>query len=67
MATAFIKLYSTQIILSFYYNYFLVPAILNEAVPATTQNVQTEIANSTQLAFKYTSEYGKNEPFSQLT
>lgn len=31
------------------------PAILNEAVPATTQNVQIEIENSTRLAFRYTS------------
>lgn len=32
----------------------LVPAILSEAVPATTQNVQTEIQNTTKLAFRYT-------------
>ncbi|RMX56548.1 hypothetical protein pdam_00007185 [Pocillopora damicornis] len=30
------------------------PAILSEAVPATTQNVQTEIQNTTKLAFRYT-------------
>ncbi|KAL9982740.1 hypothetical protein ACROYT_G004830 [Oculina patagonica] len=30
------------------------PAILSEAVPATTQNVQTEIKNTTKLAFTYT-------------
>ena len=31
-----------------------VPAILREAVPATTQNVQVEIQNTTKLAFTYT-------------
>lgn len=31
------------------------PAILNEAVPATSQNVDTEIQQTTKLAFKYTS------------
>lgn len=30
------------------------PAILSEAIPATTQNVQTEIQNTTKLAFTYT-------------
>lgn len=30
------------------------PAILSEAVPATTQNVQTEIQNTTKLVFRYT-------------
>lgn len=30
------------------------PAILSEAVPATTQNVQIEIQNTTKLAFRYT-------------
>ena len=30
------------------------PAILREAVPATTQNVQVEIQNTTKLAFTYT-------------
>ena len=34
----------------------IVPAILSEAVPATTQNVQTEIQNTTKLAFRYTGE-----------
>ena len=33
-----------------------VPAILSEAVPATTQNVQVEIQNTTKLAFTYTGE-----------
>ena len=32
------------------------PAILREAVPATTQNVQVEIQNTTKLAFTYTGE-----------
>ncbi|KAK2572230.1 Cilia- and flagella-associated protein 206 [Acropora cervicornis] len=30
------------------------PAILSEAIPATTQNVRTEIQNTTKLAFTYT-------------
>ena len=34
-----------------------VPAILSEAVPATTQNVQTEIKNTTKLAFTYTGDW----------
>lgn len=32
----------------------IVPAILNEAVPATTQNVQAEVTSTTKLAFVYT-------------
>ena len=32
----------------------LVPAILNEAVPATTQNVDVEIQQTALQAFKYT-------------
>lgn len=32
-----------------------VPAILNEAVPATTQNVDLEITGTIEQAFKYTS------------
>ena len=35
----------------------LVPAILSEAIPATTQNVQTEIQNTTKLAFTYSGEF----------
>ena len=31
---------------------FTVPGILNEAIPATTQNVDIEIQNSQQAAFK---------------
>ena len=31
------------------------PAILNEAVPATTQNVDMEIQSTSTQAFKYTS------------
>ena len=31
-----------------------VPAILNEAVPATTQNVDAEIQQTLRLAHKYT-------------
>jgi len=42
--------------LIFYVVSLQVPAILNEAVPATTQNVQTEIQNTTKLAFRYTGE-----------
>ncbi len=34
-----------------------VPAILNEAVPATTQNVDAEIQQTTKLAFTYTGQY----------
>ncbi|KXJ25361.1 cilia- and flagella-associated protein 206 [Exaiptasia diaphana] len=39
------------------------PAILNEAVPATTQNVQTELLDTTKLAFLYTAllERSKNK------
>ncbi|XP_048585340.1 cilia- and flagella-associated protein 206-like isoform X2 [Nematostella vectensis] len=37
------------------------PAILHEAVPATTQNVQTEIQNTTQQAFLYTALLEKSE------
>ena len=33
------------------------PAILSEAVPATTQNVQTEIKNTTNMAFTYTGNW----------
>ena len=33
---------------------FSVPAILNEAVPATTQNVDTEIQATLRCADKYT-------------
>lgn len=36
---------------------WLVPAILSEAIPATTQNVQTEIQNTTKLAFTYSGEF----------
>ena len=35
----------------------LVPAILSEAIPATTQNVQMEIQNTTKLAFTYSGEF----------
>ena len=34
-----------------------VPAILNEAVPATMQNVDGEIQGTTQMAYKYTGRY----------
>ena len=30
------------------------PAILNEAVPATTQNIDVEIQNTTKTAYTYT-------------
>ena len=33
---------------------FQVPAILNEAVPATTQNVDAEIQGTANTAFQYT-------------
>ena len=38
-----------------YFSTYLVPAILNEAVPATTQNVDAEIQVTANAAFKYTS------------
>ena len=41
--------------------YFLsVPAILNEAVPATTQNVDSEIQQTLDTTYKYTGRYHKN-------
>ncbi len=39
-----------------YYDRFAVPAILNEAVPATTQSVDTEIQGTLKCAYEYTGE-----------
>ena len=34
-----------------------VPAILNEAVPATTQNVDAVLQHNMKMAYKYTGEH----------
>lgn len=48
------KYYERIIVIIVIYLSLSVPAILREAVPATTQNVQVEIQNTTKLAFTYT-------------
>lgn len=50
------KYYERIIVIIVIYLSLSVPAILREAVPATTQNVQVEIQNTTKLAFTYTGE-----------
>ena len=37
-----------------WYDFISVPAILNEAIPATSQNVDGEIQGSMKTSFKYT-------------
>ena len=48
------KYFERIIVIIVIYLSLSVPAILREAVPATTQNVQVEIQNTTKLAFTYT-------------
>ena len=52
MKTALYNFFTTSIA---YLQFFrTVPGILNEAVPATTQNVDTEIQRTVRDAYKYT-------------
>lgn len=43
-----------------YFIFISVPAILNEAVPATTQNVDGEIQAALKCAHKYTGIHSHN-------